>query len=124
MVRANLCWILCLSLCESGFSWVLKKGGEWQNTAPMTSYPDRRDSVMTFDFKRWDGSGANHPKARKGKQPVAVTPLIFLVRLKGFEPLTHGLEVRCSIHLSYRRTLFPVCWGWDPSSPLPLQQPF
>ncbi len=27
----------------------------------------------------------------------------FLVRLKRFELLTHGLEGRCSIHLSYRR---------------------
>ena len=27
-----------------------------------------------------------------------------LVRLQGLEPRAHGLEVRCSIHLSYRRT--------------------
>ena len=26
-----------------------------------------------------------------------------MVRLAGFEPATYGLEVRCSIHLSYRR---------------------
>ena len=26
-----------------------------------------------------------------------------MVRLKGVEPLAHGLEVRCSIQLSYRR---------------------
>ena len=29
--------------------------------------------------------------------------MILLARLAGFEPATYGLEVRCSIHLSYRR---------------------
>ena len=28
----------------------------------------------------------------------------FLVRLAGLEPAAYGLEVRCSIQLSYRRT--------------------
>ncbi len=28
-----------------------------------------------------------------------------LARLEGFEPPTHGLEVRSSIHLSYRRSV-------------------
>jgi hypothetical protein len=27
----------------------------------------------------------------------------FMARLKGFEPPAYGLEVRCSIQLSYRR---------------------
>ncbi len=30
-------------------------------------------------------------------------PLKKLVRLAGFEPAAYGLEVRCSIQLSYRR---------------------
>ena len=29
--------------------------------------------------------------------------LFFLARLEGFEPPAYGLEVRCSIQLSYRR---------------------
>ena len=28
-----------------------------------------------------------------------------MARLRGFEPPTHGLEVRSSIHLSYRRLI-------------------
>ncbi len=36
---------------------------------------------------------------------MTLHPFNFLARLKGFEPLTYGLEVRCSIQLSYRRMI-------------------
>ena len=36
--------------------------------------------------------------------------LYYMVRLEGFEPSTYGLEVRCSIQLSYRR-FFVFKWG-------------
>ena len=39
-----------------------------------------------------------------------------MARLRGVEPLTHGLEVRCSIQLSYRRILERVK-GIGPSQP-------
>ncbi len=32
-------------------------------------------------------------------------PFLIVARLAGFEPATHGLEVRSSIHLSYRRLI-------------------
>jgi hypothetical protein len=34
---------------------------------------------------------------------MIANPLKSLARLGGFEPPTYGLEVRCSIRLSYRR---------------------
>ena len=39
-----------------------------------------------------------------------------MVNLRGFEPLAHGLEGRCSIQLSYRSTLERVK-GVEPSQP-------
>ena len=35
----------------------------------------------------------------------AVNPTWCMARLEGFEPPAHGLEVRSSIHLSYRRSI-------------------
>jgi len=46
---------------------------------------------MAAEIKKWIAAGCHNP-------------LILLVRLAGFEPATYGLEVRCSIQLSYRRT--------------------
>ena len=35
---------------------------------------------------------------------AAIHPMWCMARLRGFEPPTYGLEVRSSIHLSYRRS--------------------
>ena len=45
-----------------------------------------------------------------------------MARLRGLEPLTHGLEVRCSIRLSYRRkdfgrSVLVGARGFEPPTP-------
>ncbi len=57
--------------------------------------------------KRWDFSGPKQEGKKKRVTTILATPWNYLVRLKGFEPLTYGLEVRCSIQLSYRRICIP-----------------
>ena len=49
--------------------------------------------------------GEDRTRNKNGVGPIQPNPLILLARLEGFEPPTHGLEVRSSIHLSYRRNL-------------------
>ena len=51
---------------------------------------------------------ANRPDGERSGRANAGKPLQIEARLAGFEPATHGLEVRCSIQLSYRRTTFIV----------------
>ena len=50
---------------------------------------------------------------------LSYTRHLFMVRLKRFELLTHGLEGRCSIQLSYRRILIMVerVMGIGPTRP-------
>ena len=55
---------------------------------------------------KWGGqreSNSRPPGPQSGALTNWAMPAIFLVRLKRFELLTHGLEGRCSIQLSYRR---------------------
>ena len=50
------------------------------------------------------GSYRSPPTTRKKGARTSQPVLLFLLaRLGGFEPPTYGLEVRCSIPLSYRR---------------------
>ncbi len=44
-----------------------------------------------------------HENKRRVTENLCNPLLGMLARLQGFEPRAHGLEVRCSIHLSYRR---------------------
>ena len=55
---------------------------------------------------KWGGrreSNSRPPGPQSGALTNWATPAIYLVRLKRFELLTHGLEGRCSIQLSYKR---------------------
>ena len=51
------------------------------------------------------GSTVHRRGDRRGDRKSGAGQALSLnpIRLKGFEPLTYGLEVRCSIQLSYRR---------------------
>ena len=74
------------------------------------------DVVFYSRFRSWSPKRVppNSGLLQKEKElRFLVTPSIYLVRLAGFEPATYGLEVRCSIQLSYRRMRetsgFPQC---------------
>ena len=63
--------------------------------------------LATPQSRNWWGgrreSNSRPPGPQSGALTNWATPAIILVRLKRFELLTHGLEGRCSIQLSYRR---------------------
>ncbi len=70
---------------STGFKWVHEiKGSE------------RSGPFVFLDFRLFRAQDVH----RKGGMACR------LARLAGFEPATYGLEVRCSIHLSYRRAWF------------------
>jgi hypothetical protein len=58
---------------------------------------------------------ANSPDGERSGRPFVGKVLQMEARLAGFEPAAHGLEVRCSIQLSYRRTSLAtaLAGGWE-----------
>jgi hypothetical protein len=52
-------------------------------------------------------NGTNAKRKGINQLNFPANPLILLVRPTGFEPVTYGLEVRCSIQLSYGRKSLP-----------------
>ena len=45
----------------------------------------------------------NNLLQNKKSRYMLIYQVLSMARLRGFEPLAYGLEVRCSIQLSYRR---------------------
>ena len=65
----------------------------------------------------WGGRTRTYemPESKSGALPTWLHPNI-LAHLGGFEPPAHGLEVHCSIQLSYR--CLKLLWsGWRESNP-------
>ena len=56
--------------------------------------------------KKAIANGTNRIKKGANQLIILVNPLILLVRPARFERAAYGLEVRCSIQLSYGRILY------------------
>ena len=59
---------------------------------------------LDYDFPFFDEWVQIVTQEGQRGQATRPNPLKSLARLGGFEPPTYGLEVRCSIQLSYRRS--------------------
>jgi hypothetical protein len=76
-----------------------------QRSMPRTSTPPQRHLTAP-------GRGTRHIHRHKGDDATDVYSLVMgMARLGGFEPTTYGLEIRCSIQLSYRRSFLRPAKG-------------
>ena len=95
---------------------------------PMTySSGGYRSIQLSYGRKKWGERGELNPRPQEPQSCALPTELRppssseVMARLRGLEPLTYGLEVRCSIQLSYRRRYpasrhYPPVAGYRPRS--------
>ena len=87
--------------------------GSGNQTASSFTAARQSSSLNLFEsyFATFHKVDPNADQEAKTGQAIKPNYLKSLARLEGFEPPTHGLEVRCSVLLSYRRFGFGS-WQW------------
>ena len=98
---------------------------------PMTySSGGYRSIQLSYGRKKWGERGVSNPRPQEPQScalPAELRPpqslFAVMVRLRGLEPLTYGLEVRCSIQLSYRRRYPGMRCQWSGREDLNLRPP-
>src|SRR3989441_5516745 len=113
--RWRLNWLTSRPSCgtsnaRSSRAWWVRQRLRCFRIVKDAATPSGRDYGADRPFHRYHGEAGGRQGRRfyratgavKGS-PSTVAEVDFLVRLAGVEPATLGLEVRCSILLSYRR---------------------
>lgn len=78
-------------------------------TKPFFCFFYKEKPLITL-WSRWRDLNPQPPVSKAGSLPIDLTPR-YMVRLKGVEPSSYGLKVRCSIPLNYRHKSYPVVYS-------------